>query len=561
MVGSISQRVALYGRFSDDRQNPLSAIDQLAACEKHAKKEGWQVIHRFSDEAISGAVQNRPGYQKLRTAIVNGDVDIVMAEALDRLSRDQEETANLFKLCLFHEVRIHTISEGLVSELHVGLSSTINAVFLRQLAEKTHRGLNARISAGKSAGGRAYGYKVPTLPNGLPATGDLEIVPEEATVIRRILENYAAGLSPKRIVAALNAEKIPSPSGGHWKANTIHGNRQRGTGILNNELYIGKRIWNRLRYVRKPGERKRISRQNPPELWRIEAVPHLRIIDEALWQKVRARQDRLDALLDARTKGDKNRLSGAHATRRPSYLLSGLIYCGLCGGRMNIGGANPGRYYCAAAREKGPAVCKGVKGIVHTELESLALNGLREHLMQPEAVAQFIQAYERHHNRLLASQGDNRKRLDKALKGTEQGIQNILSAIKAGIYTASTKAELESLEIERDRLKNQIKHAEQSLPKLPDNLAQIYRDKVSDLVKAVNQPETRAEAGEAVRQLIDRLLVRYAPEEGRHIIEIEGDLAALLSLSQKQNAAAFAAASTSLKLVAGVGFEPTTFRL
>ena len=76
----------------------------------------------------------------------------------------------------------------------------------RQLAEKTHRGLSSRIEAGKSAGGRAYGYRVPLHPNGLPITGELEIVKEEAAVIRRIMADYADGLSPKKIAAALNAE-------------------------------------------------------------------------------------------------------------------------------------------------------------------------------------------------------------------------------------------------------------------------------------------------------------------------------------------------------------------
>lgn len=171
-----------------------------------------------------------------------------MAEALDRLSRSQGETANLYNLCRFHEVRIFTLSESWITELHVGLSSTMNAVFLRQLAEKTRRGLASRVESGRSAGGLSYGYRVPLLPNGLPQTGRLEIVPEQAAVIRRIFTDYGRGLSPHAFAAALNAEGVPAPqhggrSGdGTWRANAIQGNRQRGTGILNNELYNGRRI-------------------------------------------------------------------------------------------------------------------------------------------------------------------------------------------------------------------------------------------------------------------------------------------------------------------------------
>ena len=65
--------------------------------------------------------------------------------------------------------------------------------------------------------------------------------------MRRIFEDYAVGVSPRAIAKTLNAEGMPGPSGRTWGPSTIHGNRQRGTGILNNELYIGRLVWNRLR--------------------------------------------------------------------------------------------------------------------------------------------------------------------------------------------------------------------------------------------------------------------------------------------------------------------------
>jgi len=211
----MTERVAIYGRFSDDRQNPQSAQDQIRHCRRRAESEGWTIVSDYSDEAISGAVKNRPQYQKLRHALIDGEFSIIMAESLDRLSRSQEETANLYKFCDFHDVRIFTLSEGWVSELQVGFSSTINAVYLKQLAEKTHRGLSSRIEAGRSAGGLSYGYRVPTLPNGLPQTGHLEIIPEQASIIRRIFTDYGRGLSPRSITAALNAEGVPVPQHGH----------------------------------------------------------------------------------------------------------------------------------------------------------------------------------------------------------------------------------------------------------------------------------------------------------------------------------------------------------
>jgi site-specific DNA recombinase len=76
------------------------------------------------------------------------------------------------------------------------------------------------------------------------------------------------------------------PPGKTWGPSTIHGNRQRGTGILNNEIYIGKLVWNRLRYVKDPETGKRVSRLNPESAWIVHDVPGLRIIDRDSWERV-----------------------------------------------------------------------------------------------------------------------------------------------------------------------------------------------------------------------------------------------------------------------------------
>ena len=131
----------------------------------------------------------------------------------------------------------------------------MGALYLKDLADKTRRGLRGRVEAGKSGGGNSYGYDVVRGlgPNGQPLTGERRIDALAAAIVRRIFEEYAAGVSPRAIAQQLNAESVPGPSGKAWGPSTIHGNRQRGTGILNNELYIGKLVWNRLRYVtRKP---------------------------------------------------------------------------------------------------------------------------------------------------------------------------------------------------------------------------------------------------------------------------------------------------------------------
>ena len=144
-------KVALYARYSSDSQRAASIEDQLCVCLDHAMREKWTVATTYQDAAISGAsVILRPGVRTLLRDAQRGQFDIVLAEALDRISRDQADVATLFKHLRFAGVQIVTLSEGEITELHVGLKGTMNALFLKDLAAKTHRGLRGRVEKGKS---------------------------------------------------------------------------------------------------------------------------------------------------------------------------------------------------------------------------------------------------------------------------------------------------------------------------------------------------------------------------------------------------------------------------
>ena len=213
--------------------------------------------------------------------------------ALDRLSRDQEDVAGLYKRMRFAGIKIVTLSEGEISELHVGLKGTMNALYLKDLADKTRRGLQGRVEAGKSGGGQLLRLRPSSrgsAPIGQPVTGERTIDPAEAEVVRRIFREYADGAVSRAIAWALNRDGIPGPFGNAWGPSTIHGNPKRGTGILNNELYIGRLVWNRQRFIKDPDTGKRVSRLNPESEWVIQDVPELRIVDDELWQRVKERQ-------------------------------------------------------------------------------------------------------------------------------------------------------------------------------------------------------------------------------------------------------------------------------
>src|SRR5215813_11101516 len=143
-------RAAIYARFSTDLQNAASIEDQVRVCRERVAREGWTYLRAYCDRAMSGTSQLRPGYQKLLEDARKRQFDVVIAEALDRLSRDQEHAAHLYKQLNFLGIKLVTLSEGLITELHVGLSGTMGALYVKQLAEKTHRGLRGRVEAGRS---------------------------------------------------------------------------------------------------------------------------------------------------------------------------------------------------------------------------------------------------------------------------------------------------------------------------------------------------------------------------------------------------------------------------
>jgi site-specific DNA recombinase len=127
---------AIYARYSSDLQRDASIEDQIRLCKERAKREGWRVINCYTDHAISGASLIRPGMQMLLQDAQAGKFEVIVSEAIDRLSRDQEDIAHIYKRTRFAGVRIVTLSEGDVNELHIGLKGTMGALFLKDLADK-----------------------------------------------------------------------------------------------------------------------------------------------------------------------------------------------------------------------------------------------------------------------------------------------------------------------------------------------------------------------------------------------------------------------------------------
>ena len=563
-------RAAIYARYSSEMQSAASIPDQVRTCRRLCDERGWTVVEVFADEAMSGATHLRPDFQRMLQAAERGGFDVVVAESLDRLSRDQEHIAGLYKRMSFLGVSVMTKAEGAISELHIGLGGTMSALFLRQLAEKTHRGLEGRIAKGKSAGGISYGYRLDRqpLPDGRFTTGDRTIDPEEAAVVRRIFEAYVRGKSTRTIAAELNRAGIPAPrSGGKgpgtWSHGTLSGNWKRGTGILNNELYLGRLVWNRQRFVKDPATGKRQARPNPPSDWTIVDVPHLRIISDDLWNRVKLLQEskREDILTAHEANPD-----APHAERatEAKYLLSGLLKCACCGANYIMIGKT--HYGCAAARDRG--TCTNRKTIKRTVVEERVLGGLRDRLMHPDLVAEFIAEFQRategERREALAARGEAERKLGKV----RREIDNIVMAIAEGMFHPSLKAKMDGLEAERADLEARLAVLPEPDPvAIHPGLSEIYARKVADLIAALDEEETRPEAVQILRGLIEKIAMIPDPKAPNgHRLDLEGELGAILVLcnngvEKNANARTGGAGVKQLTMVAGAGFEPAAFRL
>src|SRR5262245_52307625 len=114
-------RAVIYARFSTDLQSAASLEDQVRLCRERIEQDGHDLVQVYKDRAISGATLMRKGIQTLMQDAAHDDFDLLYAEALDRISRDQEDVAGVFKRLRFADVKIVTVAEGEISELHVGL--------------------------------------------------------------------------------------------------------------------------------------------------------------------------------------------------------------------------------------------------------------------------------------------------------------------------------------------------------------------------------------------------------------------------------------------------------
>jgi site-specific DNA recombinase len=542
-----TKRAAIYARFSTDLQNERSIEDQVALCRSCAAREGMDVVEIYDDRARSGgSIMGRDGLLRLMDRARDRAFDVIIVEALDRLSRDMEDLAGIHKRLSFLGIEIRAVHEGVVNTVLVGLRGLVGQLYREDNAHKVRRGQAGRVGQGLAAGGLTYGYA--------PVPGDKGkrvIVETEAQIVRRIFEEYVAGRTPRDIAHDLNKEGVPPPRGRVWNASTINGNPQRGIGILHNELYSGRLVWNKVRMVKDPDSGKRLSRPNAKADWQSTEVPDLAIIPRALFEAAQAR---------------KIARSQTHPSqqRRPRHLLSGLLRCGACGAGMSTNGKDRSgriRIRCSAATESGS--CSDAKTFYLNTVESAVLSGLKAELRQPRVIAEYVRTYHDERVKLAAQSDAKARRLERRLGEINRELERVIDGIAKGTgdpillgrRTFELGAESRKMEAE---LKAQPPSAD--VVALHPSVLARYEQQLADLQDALSKGirDGDSEAAEAIRDLVETVTVsRDTSRLGGVTVEIAGRLNALFGEQAYPNKVR----GVWGKMVAEEGFEPPTYGL
>ena len=451
--------VALYARYSTDRQDTRSIDDQLRRCREHAAARGFVVAGEYSDAAISGAHLDRAALQRML-----GDVrkrggppfKAVLVDDLSRLSRDLGDTWRIiFEDLALVGVKVIDVTTGMASDtagarLTFGALALVNDTFLQLVRSETHRGLTGRALAGFWTGGKVYGYTTVEEPNP-PDPEHRRKIPvlhsEESEVVRRIFTLFADGVSLKKIADTLNQEGITAPHDhgrGHkigrgWGHSTVRA-------MLLNRRYIGNWSWNNTKWVRVPGKRTRRKVARPEAERVVRDCPELAIIQKDLWDLVQARFRRT---MKASGRG---RPAG---TGTYVYLVSGLLRCGVCRGSMTVmgrrikAGVRYATFGCTTHNQRGQAICPNSLTISERKATAAIIGALQDALTDPLLAERFQRSFERRFAELSRTSSSHAGDIERRIREAEGRVRNVTDAMAKIGYSGAL---LEQLRLEESRL-------------------------------------------------------------------------------------------------------------
>ena len=401
-------KAVLYLRYSSESQTENSIEGQRRECGAYAKQKGIQVIGEYIDRAKTGMSDERPDFQRMiRDSFSKGFGNVIVWKS-DRFARDMADAINYQRKLMDNGVKLLSVTEpnleGPIATLMNSISLGMNQYYSEELSVKVKRGVRENVINGKQIGGKPpFGYDY-------DGEGHYVVNPIEGPIISDVFRMY--GIEKKsifEIVRTLNQEGKRQKNG-----NPItHGLLERS---LKSEKYVG--------VLKCEGARNE------------DAIPPL--VDRALWEKCQERR--------------KKRAHSRYRKRNTddAYWLSGKVYCEECGGllRGEAGTSSTGKVYTYYKCENAKHHKCSLKPIPKNELEEEVASDLLAILSETKFARPIA-------NAICEMQGKGSPALEsiqKRLGQVEKEIHNVMTAIKMGIITDSTKEELLKLESEKKEL-------------------------------------------------------------------------------------------------------------
>lgn len=314
-------RVAAYCRVSTKQDEQLNSYEvQRTHYEERIRTEPkWSLVGIFADKGITGtSMKKRDEFNKMLRLCYKGKIDMIIVKSISRFARNTLDVIKITRKLreinvdvYFEEQGIHSIDPA--SEFYITIYGSI--------AQSESENISANVKWGKAQSakqGNVPFQRKHFLGYTKNADGEIEIVPDEAEIIREIYERYLSGESLYGIKCYLEAKEIPTPAGcSVWRQETIRS-------ILSNEKYKGDAIINKT-YV-SDCISKRVKVNNGERNKYYIENNHPAIIDAGTFARVQEEIARRSGKPKVKQKGTKTELSRYSS----KYALSELLICGEC---------------------------------------------------------------------------------------------------------------------------------------------------------------------------------------------------------------------------------------